>query len=95
MPANYPYSSAEEIPMADDNGMEELRAIVTRLALLVERLGDRQEQADERFAAMAARWDAMAQRWDGYIVEQREFNQSLQMILERLLPGSGDGRQEA
>jgi hypothetical protein len=38
---------------------------------------------------MAARWDAMTERWDGYIVELRQFNQRLQMILERLLPRGG------
>ena len=75
--------------MAEDNGMEEPRAIVTRLALLVERMGDRQEQADERFTAMA-------ERWDGYIIEQRQINQEMrqinqrmQAILERLPPRGG------
>jgi hypothetical protein len=72
----------------EDNGMEELRLVVTRLARLVETIGQQQQQSNTR-------WDEMAARWDGYIVEQRQFNREqrqmnarLQAILERLLPGS-------
>jgi uncharacterized protein YcsI (UPF0317 family) len=74
--------------MADHDNMEELRSIVTRLALLVETIGEQQQQTNANLMMMA-------ERWDGYIVEQRQMNARLQAILERLLPGSGDGRQEA
>jgi hypothetical protein len=79
----------------ETNGMEELRGLVTRLAILVGTIGEQQQQT-------RADLMMMAERWDGYIIEQRQMNQEqrqmnarLLAILERLLPGSGDGRQEA
>jgi len=86
----------------ENNGMEELRMLVTRL----ERRFDQQHATNQdvnscfermaaRWDAMTERWDAMAARWDGYIVELRQMNERLQAILERLLPGSGNGRAEA
>jgi hypothetical protein len=88
--------------MAEDSGMEELRGLMTRLAVLVNTIGEQQQQTHADLVMMA-------QRWDGYIVEQRQMNleqrqmnaEQRQMnarllaILERLLPGSGNGRQEA
>jgi hypothetical protein len=93
----------------ETNGMEELRGLVTRLAVLVNTIGEQQQQTHADLGMMAerwdnyiveqrqmnARWDAMAERWDSYIVEQRQMNARLQAILERLLPGSGNGRAEA
>jgi hypothetical protein len=73
----------------DPGGHAALRLRVTRLAHLVEAMGDQQQQANTRWEAMAARWDAMAARWDGYIVEQRQFNQRLQSSLEHLPPRGG------
>jgi hypothetical protein len=63
----------------DPGGHAALRLLVTRLAHFVEAMGDQQQQANTR-------WEAMAARWDGYIVEQRQFNQRLQSILEHLPP---------
>ena len=87
--------------MADDN-MDELRHLVTRLARLVETMGEQQQQANtrwdgiaERWEAMAGRWDTMAARWDGYIVEQRAMNARLLAILEGMLPGGGNGHPGA
>ena len=73
----------------ETNGMEELRGLVTRLAILVGTIGEQQQQTHADLMMMA-------ERWDGYIVEQRQFNQEmrqmnarLQAILERLPPRGG------
>jgi len=73
----------------ENNGMEELRMLVTRLERLFDQQHPTNQDVNSRFERMAARWDAMTERWDGYIVELRQFNQRLQMILERLLPRGG------
>ena len=79
----------------EHNGMEELRAIVTRLALLVETIGEQQQQTNANLMMMADRWDGYIAEQRQFNAEQREMNARLQAILERLLPGSGNGRQEA
>jgi uncharacterized protein YukE len=87
----------------ENNGMEELRMLVTRLERLFDQQHPTNQDVNSRFERMAERWDAMAARWDGYIVEQRQFNQEmrqdnqemrqmnarLQAILERLPPRGG------
>lgn len=72
----------EETIMAEDNGIQQLTALVTRL----ERLFDQQHPTNQD---VNSRFERMAARWDGYIVELRQFNQRLQIILERLLPRGG------
>ena len=72
----------------ENNDMEELRMLVTRL----ERRFDQQHPTNQD---VNSRFERMAERWDGYIVEVRQMNERLQAILERLLPGSGNGRAEA
>jgi hypothetical protein len=80
----------------DNNSMEELRMLVTRLERRFDQQRPTNQDVNSRFERMAARWDAMAERWDamaarwdGYIVELRQMNERLQTILERLLRGGG------